>query len=100
MRRSQRIRCDVIYAERNAPEVEFPSDENLKEFYATLVDKADGAVLQTMDELRFYKGILKNPVVINNPVKANLPEPFVGERRKTVVNFCRIALQKNIPLMI
>ena len=92
--------CDVIYAERNAPEVEFPSDESFKEYYISLVDKAAGAVLQTMDELKFYNERLKNPIVINNPVKANLPEPFDGERRKTVVNFCRIALQKNIPLMI
>ena len=48
----------------------------------------------------FFEGKLKNTAVINNPVKANLPEPFEGERRKVIVNFCRIAEQKNIPLMI
>jgi len=65
-----------------------------------MLSKADGTVLQTQDELEFYEGRLKNAVVINNPVKANLPEPFDGERRKVVVNFCRIAEQKNLPLMI
>lgn len=92
--------CNVIYAERNAPEIEFPSDAEQKEYYMDILSHSKGAVLQTADELEFFVGALKNPVVINNPVKANLPEPFAGERRKVVVNFCRIAEQKNIPLMI
>ena len=92
--------CNVIYAERNAPEVEFPSDAELKEYYMDILSHSKGAVLQTADELKFFDGSLKNSVVINNPVKANLPEPFIGERRNVVVNFCRIAKQKNIPLMI
>ncbi len=90
----------IIYAERNAPEVEFPKDIAEKERIFKLLSKADGAVLQTKDELKFFEGRLKNAVVINNPVKANLPEPFKGERRKVIVNFCRIAEQKNLPLMI
>lgn len=92
--------CSVIYAERNAPEVEFPKDNEQKDYYISLVKQAKGAVLQTKDELSFYDGQLESPVVINNPVKAGLPDAFVGERRKVVVNFCRIALQKNIPLML
>ena len=44
-----------------------------------LLSKADGAVLQTRDELEFFDGKLKNTAIINNPVKANLPEPFEGE---------------------
>ena len=92
--------CNIIYAERNAPEVEFPSDEEQKNYYLNILSHSKGAVLQTADELEFFDRALKNAVVINNPVKANLPEPFVGERRNVVVNFCRIAKQKNIPLMI
>lgn len=90
----------IIYAERNAPEVEFPENEASRKPYLCLLSKADGAVLQTKTELEFYQGWLKNSAVINNPVKANLPEPFEGERRKVAVNFCRIAEQKNLPLMI
>lgn len=90
----------IIYAERNAPEIELPEDTAEKERIFGLLSDADGAVLQTEDELRFYKGRIKNAVVINNPVKADLPEPFDGERRKVIVNFCRIAEQKNLPLMI
>lgn len=90
----------IIYAERNAPEVEFPENEASRKPYLRLLSKANGAVLQTKTELEFYQGWLKNSAVINNPVKANLPEPFEGERRKVIVNFCRIAEQKNLPLMI
>lgn len=94
------VNCKILYAERNAPEVEFPKDDAEKEQLLKLLSKADGAVLQTRDEMEFFEGRLRNTAVINNPVKANLPEPFEGERRKVIVNFCRIAEQKNIPLMI
>lgn len=94
------INCKIIYAERNAPEIEFSKYSSEKEHLFKLLSNATGAVLQTNDELKFYEGRLKNAVVINNPVKANLPEPFEEERRKVVVNFCRIAEQKNLPLMI
>jgi glycosyltransferase involved in cell wall biosynthesis len=56
--------------------------------------------VQTEDEKQFFENCFNNTVVINNPVKENLPTPFGGERRKVIVNFCRIAKQKNIPLMI
>lgn len=94
------INTRIVYAERNAPEIEFPKDKDEKERIFKMLSKTDGAVLQTRDELKFFDNILKNAVVINNPVKAKLPEPFERERRKVVVNFCRIAEQKNLPLMI
>ena len=90
----------IVYAERNAPEIEFPKDKDEKERIFKMLSKTDGAVLQTRDELKFFDNTLKNAIVINNPIKANLPEPFEGERRNVVVNFCRIAKQKNLPLMI
>lgn len=94
------INHKILYAERNAPEVEFSKDVDQKKRLMRLLFKTDGAVLQTKTELEFYNGRLKNAVVINNPVKAKLPEPFKGERRKVVVNFCRISEQKNLPLLI
>lgn len=97
---SKGMNIKIVYAERNAPEKELPKDESERERIIKMLSESDGAVLQTKTELDFYNGKLKNAVVINNPVKANLPEPFKGERRKVVVNFCRIAEQKNLPLMI
>ncbi len=90
----------IIYAERNAPALEFPLDFNGKKQLFELLSKADGAVLQTKEELAFFENNLRNAKVIHNPIKADLPKPFYGERRKTVVNFCRIAQQKNLPLLI
>lgn len=94
------IDCKIIYAERNAPELEFPKNEIEKKRMLHIVSKSDAAVLQTENELEFFGGKLKNSAVIHNPVKANLPEPYHGERRKIVVNFCRVADQKNLPLLI
>ncbi len=94
------IGCKIIYAERNAPELEFPKNENEKKRLLKIVSKADAAVLQTENELEFFGGRLKNAAVIHNPVKADLPEPYFGERRKVIVNFCRVAEQKNLPLLI
>ncbi len=38
--------------------------------------------------------------VIPNPVRDDLPEPYTGIRRKTVVTFCRLNAQKNLPMLI
>lgn len=90
----------IIYAERNAPEVEFPNNYAEKKRLISIASKANAAVLQTESGLEFFEGCLKNAVVIHNPVKSDLPEAYHGERRKVIVNFCRIAEQKNLPLMI
>lgn len=95
------LNCKMIYAERNAAELECPSDPQEKKAAFEMLSHADGAVLQTRDELGFYKGCLeKNAVVIHNPIKKGLPEPYQGERRPVIVNFCRISKQKNLPLLI
>ncbi len=90
----------IIYAERNAPEIDFPRDTEKKKSLLAMLKNASGAVLQTHDELEFFEGTFKSAEVIRNPVKAGLPEVYAGERRKVLVNFCRIADQKNLPLMI
>ncbi len=90
----------ILYAERNAPELDFPENAQEKAYLFDMLSRAAGAVLQTGDEFSFFGGCLKNAVVINNPVKSNLPEPYQGDRRKVVVNFCRVSEQKNLPLMI
>ncbi|MBO5396692.1 MAG: glycosyltransferase [Clostridia bacterium] len=95
---SKNLGCKLIYAERNAPELEYP--EYNKVYLLSIVEKACGAVLQTKTELEFFENRLHAPVVINNPVKAGLPDPYQGERRKVIVNFCRIAKQKNLPLLL
>ena len=56
---------------------------------------------QTQEALEYFpKNIQKKSVVILNPIKDNLPRRWIGERRKNIVNFCRLEKQKNLPLLI
>ena len=48
----------------------------------------------------FNDEIREKCIVIPNPVRDDLPEPYFGLRRKTVVTYCRLAKQKNLPLLI
>lgn len=62
---------------------------------------ADCLVCQTQDAMEYFpKSIQKKSVVIMNPIKSDLPEPWTGERKKEIVNFCRLEKQKNLPLLI
>ena len=95
------IDCQIIYAEKNAPELEFPekgSDEF--NYYIRLLKKIHGVVVQTNNEKQFFSGALSNLYVINNPIKQGLPLPYTGKRKKTIVNFCRMSAQKNLELLI
>ena len=48
----------------------------------------------------FPPEIREKCTVIPNPVRDDLPEPYTGIRRKTVVTFCRLNAQKNLPMLI
>lgn len=90
----------VIISERDNPK------RLMKKRYGRLfVEKyyarADGVVYQTKDAMATYpKNISSKGVVIPNPIKGNLPEPYRGERSKTITTFCRISKQKNLPMLI
>lgn len=89
----------VIYAETNA------SNKYISERYYSetekIIKKSDALVFQTNEELSDHKlQKNKNAYVIHNPIKEGLPEPFYGERKKTVVNFCRMSHQKNLMLLL
>lgn len=95
------IGSKIIYAERNAPEHEIPKDKDRADRMLKILSQADGAIFQTKDEAEFYKDIIcHNVEVIHNPIKKDLPQPYVGERRKVIVNFCRVSPQKNLKLLI
>lgn len=57
-------------------------------------------VFQT-EEIKKYFGesIQKHGIVIQNPIKSDLPE-YHGSRKKEVVAVCRLEPQKNIPMML
>ncbi len=58
-------------------------------------------VCQTEDARRYFpKSIQKKSVIIMNPIKNDLPKPYLGKRNKEIVNFCRLHKQKNLYLLI
>lgn len=90
----------VILSEREDPTQHLAS-KTLLAFVDKAYPTADCMVFQSPDAKAWYDRHIKvNGRVIFNPVKADLPEPFSGERKRTVVNFCRISAQKNLVLLL
>ena len=62
---------------------------------------ADAVVFQTEEERDYFgKAIQKKSLVIPNPVMNGIPKPYEGQRKKWIVNFCRLEPQKNLPLLL
>lgn len=89
----------TVFCERNNPiRPDIPA--NILKIRDRLYTRCDAAVFQTEEERDYYTKLRCPAAVIPNPLKEDLPEPFAGERRKEIVNFCRLNKQKNIPLLI
>lgn len=72
-----------------------------KPFIEKYYTRADAVVFQTEDAKAVYpEAVSAKGTVISNPLKANLPEPYHGERNKNITTFCRISNQKNLPLLV
>lgn len=90
----------IIFSERGNP------DRLMKQRYGkNFVEKYYGeiskVVFQTNDAKKAYPAnIASKGVIIPNPIKEYLPEPYVGERNKYITTFCRISLQKNLPMLV
>ena len=90
----------IVVSERNDPRRN-PAKSWLRHARDWALSRADLCVFQTtfVRDL-FPDHIRRKSVVITNPVDGNLPEPYVGERRKAVVTACRLEPQKNVPLLL
>ncbi len=89
----------VIISERGDPAQ--TNSKTSKAFMQTEFQKADTVVFQSPDAMKWYEE--NTPVkgtVIFNPVKPDLPEPYSGERKKRIVNFCRIDIPKNLVMLV
>ncbi len=72
-----------------------------KNFIGKYYINADVMVFQTEDAKAVYPDcVSEKGVVISNPIKDNLPQPYHGERNKNITTFCRISKQKNLPVLI
>lgn len=90
----------VIISERGDPEQSLASKTTMA-FLHSMFPKADHVVFQSPDVQKWYETNMGvKGQVIFNPVKSDLPERYLGERQKKIVNFCRISEQKNLELLI
>ena len=90
----------IIISERGNPERLMKKRYGQK-FIEKYYSRVNTAVFQTIEAKNAYPtNIGENGVVISNPIKSDLPEPFMGERNKNIITFCRISLQKNLPVLI
>ena len=90
----------VIISERGDPQ-QSAASKTVAAFMKNEFPKADNIVFQSPDAEKWYKeNTPAGGTVIFNPVKADLPEPYQGERKKRIVNFCRISAQKNLEMLV
>lgn len=90
----------IIVSERNDP-AKKGGKFGYKQLRNLLYKKADWLVCQTPDAKEYFpQNIQKKTVVIPNPIKSDLPRPWEGNRKREIVNFCRLNPQKNLKLLI
>ena len=86
----------LIVSERNDP-----NQCKYQKIRNGLYELADCFVFQTKDAREcFSKRIQDRSVVIPNPIKSDLPDPYTGERKKKIVAVGRLNYQKNHRLLL
>lgn len=90
----------IIISERDNPE-RLMKRRYGKHFVEKYYARADKVVFQTQDALETYPDNVNiKGTIIPNPIKGDLPLPYVGERNKVISTFCRISIHKNLPMLI
>ena len=97
---SKRMSAKCIISERCSP-VETVLTQKTGGWTLKQYAKVDCVVFQTEEAMACYPSrIREKGVVIPNPIKTDLPMPYVGERKKEIVSFGRLDKQKNLPMLI
>ena len=82
------MRIPLILSERNDP-VQFPVGKLARGLRLWAYLHANGLVFQTEEAKNFFPNSIKRKgIVICNPLTGCMPERYVGERKKQIVNFC------------
>ena len=90
----------VIISERGDPQ-KHDLSYNAMYFIKHHYNRANCFVFQSKSAQRYFsEQIQEKSCVIPNPIREQIPEPYHGPREKTIVNFCRISKQKNLPLLV
>lgn len=86
----------LLVAERNSPD-----SCNMKKLRNWAYRHADVITFQTADGITYFpQDIAKKAVIIPNPIDADLPARFSGERKKKIVTVGRLHSQKNQALLL
>lgn len=96
------MKVKVVVSERNDPEYSIHGKIKKiarKILYASSM--CDEIIFQTKGASEYFPDkIRRKGVIIPNPLKDGLPQPYTGERRKEVVSFGRFEPQKNYRMLI
>ncbi len=77
------------------------ADEKMDKERTRNYPRATRVLAQTQGAKNYFTPeIQQKCVIIPNPVRDDLPEPYTGKRKKIIVNYCRLNEQKNLPLLI
>ena len=89
------LKCRAIISERTDPS-RYPTSRIGRTLRLILYTFADSVVFQTDEAKAFFpKSIQKLSVVIPNPIRNDLPNPYVGVREKKIVGIGSLGEQKN-----
>ena len=90
----------ILFSERGNPE-RLMKKRYGKKFIEKYYGKIAKAVFQTEDAKNMYpENVSGKGVIIPNPIKENLPKAYEGKRNNYITTFCRISLQKNLPVLV
>ncbi|MBR6005967.1 MAG: glycosyltransferase [Clostridia bacterium] len=102
MMAAKKLKNRVLFGDCTDVANEYPAGSPYNALRKKYYGRADAALFQTpaqKDYYTFLPGTKK--YVIPNFVKSDgLPSRYEGERRKEIVNFCRLNKAKNLPLLI
>lgn len=94
------IKNRIVFSERCDPRYTPPS-KLMRWLRDRLFGLADVCVFQTEQaKALFPRKARERGVVIPNPINTNLPSVYHGEHRQVIMTACRLAPQKNLPMLI
>lgn len=93
------LNSKIIVSERNDP-YQNPRRKIVRIMRDFLYRFSDGFVFQTPDARGYFGKYAQTGAIIANPINANLPDPFVGERTKRFVSAVRLDKQKNLDMLL
>ena len=90
----------IVFSERNNP-IFCPNTKIKRKMRDIFFGWADVCVFQTHQAMSLFPSkAQRHGVVIPNPINPNIPVVCNPKKRKVIITACRLAAQKNLPLLI